>query len=98
MPAIAMAVATQTSILELEAQTCRTKLACKTRPCGAGSPNQATITLPASLAKTRTSLLAVSHVLGHLVGLTLYLGDVAHHVEGHLWQVIVLAVQNALEA
>jgi len=42
-------------------------------------------------------LVALCHILGHLVGLVLHLLDVTNHVEGHLWQVIVLALHDALE-
>ena len=44
-----------------------------------------------------TDLLALSHVLGHLVSLVLDLLDVTNHVKGHLWQVVVLALHDALE-
>lgn len=44
------------------------------------------------------SLVALSHVTGQLVGLELHLRDVAHHVEGHLGEVVVLALQDALES
>ncbi len=42
-------------------------------------------------------LVALCHVLGHLVSLVLDFLDVSNHVEGHLWQVIVLALHDALE-
>lgn len=42
-------------------------------------------------------LVALCHVFGHLVSLVLDFLDVTNHVEGHLWQVIVLALHDALE-
>ena len=42
-------------------------------------------------------LVALCHVFGHLVGLVLDFLNVTNHVESHLWQVIVLALHDALE-
>ena len=52
----------------------------------------------ATLGWLRAPYLTGCDILGHLVCLLLHLCDVTHHVEGHLRQVIVLALQQISDA